>query len=73
MAVHSNFHDPENQTVGVWFRGERTGGMLGAGSDAGEVGFFSLENLPQPRAFPTDVRVCEELNRILASCDWVPW
>lgn len=73
LAVHSNFHDPENQTVGVWFWGRRTGGMLRSGSDASEAGFFSLENLPQPMAFPTDVLVCEKLKRILASDDWVHW
>ena len=73
FAVHSNFHDPESQTVGVWFWARRTGGMLRAGSDAGEVGFFSLENLPQPMAFPTDVLVCDTLKRSLASDDRVHW
>lgn len=59
--VASNFHDPEKLTVGVWFHGEVIGGTLAAGDDAVDVGFFSLDDLPD-LAFETD----EELVRILA-------
>jgi 8-oxo-dGTP diphosphatase len=59
-AVHSNFHDRERQTVGVWFRGTAVGGRLRPGDDLDRVGFFSLE-APPPLAFPTDERVIADL------------
>ena len=69
FAVHSNFHDAENPTVGVWFWGKKSGGTLRAGSDASEVEFFSIDDLPEQMAFPTDLMVCEKLKRCLASGD----
>jgi 8-oxo-dGTP diphosphatase len=64
--VHSNFHDSEHQTVGVWFLGRLTGGQLQPGSDARRAEFFSLETLPERMAFPTDLLICEKLRRLRA-------
>jgi len=61
LNVHSNFHDMEKQTVGVWFWGRCTGGELQAGSDASEVGYFPINALPESMAFPTDILVCEQV------------
>ncbi|MFO7554513.1 MAG: NUDIX hydrolase [Desulfobacterales bacterium] len=63
--VHSNFHDLEHQTVGIWFMGINSGGRPKAGSDASEVKYFSLDDLPQEMAFPTDLLVCEKLESTL--------
>ena len=65
FTVHSNFHDLENQTVGIWFMATSFSGNIAAGSDAGEVRFFSFDNLPQKMAFPTDILVCEKLKQYL--------
>ena len=61
LAVHSNFHDPERLTVGIWFAGRVVGGALQAGDDLAEVAFFPLAAPPQPLAFPTDAVVLAEL------------
>ncbi len=62
-AVHSNFHDPESLTVGIWFRGTLVGGALQAGDDLDAVRYFHLDSLPESLAFPTDRLVLEQLQR----------
>lgn len=60
-AVHSNFHDPERQTVGIWFDGHVTGGHLHpADGELSELGYFDPA-APPPLAFPTDALVLREL------------
>ncbi|MBI2855625.1 MAG: NUDIX hydrolase [Chloroflexi bacterium] len=62
-AVHSNFHDPDSHTVGIWFRGTVVGGTLQAGDDLDMADYFRLDALPEPLAFPTDLLVLEQLRQ----------
>lgn len=61
FAVHSNFHNPVNHTSGVWFLARCVGGELIPGDDADRVGFFHLDAMPEPLAFPTDREVIARL------------
>ncbi|MEM7133055.1 MAG: NUDIX hydrolase [Chloroflexota bacterium] len=61
VAVHSNFHNPKQHTVGVWFRGYVEGGKLAAGDDLDSVDYFPLTELPSALAFPTDRVVLDDL------------
>jgi ADP-ribose pyrophosphatase YjhB (NUDIX family) len=60
IAVQSNFHDADQYTVGVWFRGHQTDGQLVPGSDLVEVAYFDLERLPTLK-FQTDATVVQQL------------
>lgn len=60
-AVHSNFHDRERQTVGIWFAGRVIGGHLHpADGELSELEYFDPVQ-PPPLAFPTDGLVLREL------------
>ncbi|MCK4304880.1 MAG: NUDIX domain-containing protein [Candidatus Eisenbacteria sp.] len=61
FAVQSNFHNPVNHTIGVWYLARRIGGELIPGDDADRAEFFSLDELPEPLAFPTDREVIARL------------
>lgn len=60
QAVHSNFHNPEMQTVGIWYLGRRLSGRLRPGGDLVRVKFFNLKDLPELK-FPTDRQVVNQL------------
>ena len=60
LTVESNWHSP-HQTVGIWFRGRRTGGALQAGDDLCELAFFELAAPLPPLAFPTDAVAIQRL------------
>jgi ADP-ribose pyrophosphatase YjhB (NUDIX family) len=61
FAVHSNFHDPDQHTVGIWFEAELDAEKkLIAGGDLQSARFFSLKDLPK-LSFPTDRLVLKRL------------
>lgn len=68
VAVHSNFHDPDGQSVGIWFRARPLGGCLAPGDDIDELLFVPIPDPGVPLAFPTDALVLESLARG-ALCD----
>ncbi|RKD24503.1 ADP-ribose pyrophosphatase [Ammoniphilus oxalaticus] len=59
-AVHSNFHNPQQHTVGIWYLMKEMGGQLAADDDLEQVDFFSYQQLPE-LAFPTDRKVLDQL------------
>lgn len=59
-AAHSNFHNPDKHSVGIWFLAEPQGGELHARDDLDEAAFYALDDLP-PMAFETDLKVIEKL------------
>ena len=60
-AIHSNFHNANQHTVGIWFDGHVAGGTLTPGDDADAALFAPLDDLPGEMAFPTDKVVLADL------------
>lgn len=61
VAVHSNFHNSRQHTVGIWFRGEVVGGELAPDADELDAVTFAHPGEPPPLAFPTDALVLAQL------------
>ncbi len=66
FAVHSNFHRPDEQSVGTWFLTRYLSGNLQPGDDALEAAFFPIDDPPEPLAFPTDRLVIQSLQQCRA-------
>lgn len=66
FTVQSNFHDPDNQTVGIWFLTRVVSGDPRAGDDLEELAYFDLDH-PPVLAFPTDLAVIKCLRKELQS------
>lgn len=63
VAVHSNFHNANQHTVGIWFRGRLVGGALHpVDGEFTELAYVD-PSAPPRLAFPTDALVCEQLAR----------
>lgn len=61
VAVHSNFHNPHQHTVGIWFAGEVIHGEPHPiDGEFIELGFLDPAD-PPPLAFPTDALVLAQL------------
>jgi 8-oxo-dGTP diphosphatase len=61
FAIHSNFHDPDRQSVGIWFNARPIGGTLRPGDDADALLFVPPHDPGVPLAFPTDALVMARL------------
>lgn len=62
--VHSNFHNPEQRTVGIWFMVEEYDGAMAPDDDIDELEFFSTKDIEDKKielAFPTDKLIILEL------------
>jgi len=58
--VMSNFHNPNQHTVGIWFLADVKYGDLQAGDDLDLVKYFNYKDIPS-LAFPTDNIILEQL------------
>ena len=61
VAVHSNFHLRDKQTVGIWFEGRVIGGVMHPVDGEFTELQFCEPVAPPPLAFPTDGLVLAQL------------
>jgi 8-oxo-dGTP diphosphatase len=61
FAVYTNFHEPDRQSVGIWFCCLPVGGVLEAGDDADRLCLAQPGQIEVPLAFPTDRLVLASL------------
>ena len=60
-AVHSNFHDPDHLSVGIWFKGENIQGKATAlDGELAALEWFHLSQIPE-LCYPTDQLVIKQL------------
>lgn len=67
LGVYSAFDDPRGNALLVVYQGEPTGGEERAGDDAGELGWFPLDEPPAPIAWEPHRRALADLQRRLAA------
>jgi ADP-ribose pyrophosphatase YjhB (NUDIX family) len=61
--AHSNFHDPDQHTVGIWYEAALPDGASPVpGGDLVEVRMFPLDQIPE-LVFPTDRLIVEQLRQ----------
>jgi 8-oxo-dGTP diphosphatase len=61
FGAYSAMDDPRVRVVLLLYTGDRVGGELRAGDDAGDARFFSIDDLPQPIAFKAHVQALAEI------------
>jgi 8-oxo-dGTP diphosphatase len=61
FAVHNGVLPPDQPVVVVFYDAEITGGVMRAGDDAVDVGFYPLDRLPGPIAFAAHRKVLKAL------------
>jgi len=66
-AVESGILPPDIPVLVVFYRAEEIGGVLQAGDDAEETGFFEIGQWPGPIAFAAHRRVLARLEKELST------